>query len=496
MKHDFDVIVIGAGSGGLTAAIGFAKVGKKVLLVERDQMGGECTNSGCIPSKSLIHHAKRYAEAKAKAGETDQLRAYKSNILGLVRKKIEEVRVEESPEVLKKEHGIKVFFGEGQLKDRYTVLIKSSKETLTHTAKTIVISTGSSARRVRIPGLDESKILTNENLFKLSEIPKRLLVIGGGPIGCEMAQALHHLGTKITIVTNTATIVPREEPAVAALAQEQFIAQGIGIISNAHVKSCEGGYAMIEQMKGKAAILHKVSADLVLMGLGRTANLEHLNLDAVGIAYDEQGIKVDRHYRSSCKNVFAIGDVASALKFTHTAEDQGRHIFKKVIFPWLRDEQWKPVPRVTYLDDEIASVGITSEQAEQDYGKRAVITITVPYGSSDRAKTDEVSSGVAMVVAKRLTGRILGASLMGKNAGELISVFTLAIQQRISLYKLNTMIVPYPVLGQLYKKLSDTYIGETLKHLKPDLKYMLRRSAPLHFALLLMIIVVIILLNS
>ncbi len=490
-KYDYDAIVIGAGSGGLTSAIGLSKVGKKILLVERDKMGGECTNTGCIPSKSLIHHAKAYDDAKKLAGETDSLQKYKESILDLVRSKVKDVRDEESPELIHKHHGVKVLLGEASFRDKHTVVIKQKMDHVSHTAKYIVIATGSSARRVKIEGLDPEKLLTNENLFDLKEAPKKLLVIGGGAIGAEMAQALTHLGTKVTIANKSKHVLPREESDVGEMTEEIFKRQGMKIYNSSFVNKVEGKYAIVEQTQGKKTTKHKVEFDKLLLGVGRVPNLKGLNLEAVGIEHADRGIKVDKHYRTNIKNIFAVGDVSSAAKFTHTADDQGRHLIKKILFPLYNGKTNKPLPRVTYLDQEVASVGITSEQAKKKYGSEEIFTVKMPYGNTDRANTDEAQEGIAIVVAKRLTGKILGATLMGKNAGELLSVFTLSMQYKISMYKLNTMIVPYPVLGRLYKKLSDTYIGLTVDHLKSDLKYAIKKQAPKIIAVIFWLAIIV-----
>lgn len=480
MNYDFDVIVIGAGSGGLTAAIGLAKVGKKVLLVERDKMGGECTNSGCIPSKSLIHHAREYGTAKESAGETDKLKAYKDKIFDLVRKKISDIRSEESPSVIEKHHGVKVVLGEASFTDSHRVRIQKKMDHETHSAKFIVIATGSSPRRFEIPGLDDKKLLTNENLFELKEAPKKILIIGGGPIGCEMAQALTHLGSKVTIANKASHLVPREEHEISDKVQKIFEEQGMKIINSATISRCERNFAIIEQEKGmkkKTITQYKISFDFLLLSIGRVPNMASLNIDSAGIKCTDKGISVDRHYRTNKKHIFAIGDVSSVAKFTHSAEDQARHVVKKILLKLVPAENKKPLPRVTYMNEEVASVGMTYAQACRKYDHNQLMKITVPYGASDRSKTDEAGSGVGIVTAKRLSGKILGASLMGKNAGELISVFTLAIQNGISLFKLNKMIVPYPVLGQLYKKISDQFLAITFKDLKNDLKYLFTKHS-------------------
>ncbi len=473
MKYDYDAIVIGAGSGGLTSSIGLAKLGKKVLLIEKYLMGGECTNSGCIPSKNLIHHAREYAIAKKRGGDTKELEEYRNSILGKVRSKIEHIRSEESPEILEK-LGVKVVIGKAQFFDKHTVEVGKKK----YTARKFVIATGSSPRMLDIPGLEEEKTLTNENLFHLKEIPKKLVILGGGAIGCEMAEAFNNLGSDVTIITTSMHIMPFEELDISKLAEESLRKKGIKIQTQGTITSCENGEALINCTEAHGKTVVKMPYDYILMAIGRVPNKKGLNLEAANIHFDDHGIKVDKHYRTNQKHIFAVGDVATRAKFTHVADDQGRHVVKKILLPFAGADNQKPIPHVTYLTEEVAGVGLTYDAATKIYGPKEVTKIALPFEAADRAKTDEAPTGTIIIVAKKLSGRILGAHIMGKNAGELLNTFTVAIQNKLSLYKLNKVIYPYPVLGRLIKKVSDAYLADTAKNAKEDIKHVIKKHFP------------------
>jgi pyruvate/2-oxoglutarate dehydrogenase complex dihydrolipoamide dehydrogenase (E3) component/uncharacterized membrane protein YdjX (TVP38/TMEM64 family) len=461
----FDVIVIGAGSGGLTSAIGLTKVGKKVLLIEKEFMGGDCTNFGCIPSKSLIHHAQDYFTAVSLAGETPELKKYKESILGRVRKMVLDIRKEESPEKLE-EHfpGLTVIRGEAKFKDSHQVKVAEEL----YQAKRIIIATGSSPRMIKVKGLEEKKTLNNKNIFDLEEIPKNLVILGGGAIACELAEAFAMIGSKVSIIVRS-KIMRTEEPEISEQVKKNFQAIGIDVLEGANIDKCEDGKVIL----GKK----QVAYDYILLALGRTANCQHLNLSIAGVEFNENGIVVNSSNRTTRKNIFAVGDVASEHKFTHVADDQGRSVIKKIIFPFATTTK-KTIPKVTYLREELASTGMTYEEALKKYSEKEIIKVTVPFKANDRAKTDEVTEGMAIIIARRISGKVLGASILSKNAGEIISFFTLAIQNKISLWKINNIIFPYPVLGLIIKKASDLFIGQSVANLKKDLLYKIKKNLP------------------
>ncbi|MCA9366247.1 FAD-dependent oxidoreductase [Candidatus Kaiserbacteria bacterium] len=472
MNKDFDVVVIGAGSGGLTAAIGFAKVGKRVLLIEREHMGGECTNSGCVPSKALLHFAKEHYAGNPKYAKLGEALPY-------VRSKIEAIRAEESVDELEK-HGIATVMGEAKFTAPCVVEVNGTA----YRFKKAVIATGSSPRTTEIAGLNTEDLLTNQTIFGLTELPKRLLIIGSGPIGLEMANAFALLGTKVTIATIDTTLARLEEPAVAKLLQERFKELDIAVILRAFINEVRGREAVIDIKDGETIIGQETAAfDKVLVAIGRVPNLPQ-GLEAAGIQFNQHGIEVDSQHRTSNRHVYAVGDVAQRLKFTHTANDVARQVVTHVVSRGLlRFDSDKAVPKVTYTEPEMAQVGLSYAAAVEKYSEAEVMRIEVPYEDSDRAKTDNNTTGVVIVSVRRLSGTVLGASIAGQHAGELISIFTLAIDQKLSLWRLRRLIFAYPTYGLLIKKAADVFFAEQLRNLKADFLFLLKKHAPKLIAL-------------
>lgn len=457
MSKQYDVVVIGAGSAGLTAAVGFSKVGKRVLLVEKEHMGGECTNSGCIPSKALLHAAK--------SGMTGK------QALAYTRETIAEILAEETPETFEK-IGIDVVMGEATFVSQCAVEVAGTR----YTYKQAIIATGSSPRVVEIPGLSETRVLTNQNLFTLEDIPERLLIVGGGPIGLEMAQAFALLGSQVTIAERGDELARLEDPMIRQIIHDQFAKLGITVQTNTTLTSViHDTTAVLTDDQGET---HETTFDQVLIAIGRVPNLPG-GLSAAGIATDNTGIQVDSQYRTSNKYVYAIGDVTNRLKFTHTADDIARQVVTRVTTKGLlRVNTRKSVPKVTYTAPEIAQVGMLEEEALAKYGAERIMRIDVPYTLSDRAKTDQETTGHLVVTVRRINGAILGANLIGPSAGELIAVFTLAIDHKISLWQLRRLIFAYPTYGLVIKKAGDLFFATQLGSLKADIRNLLRRHAP------------------
>ena len=479
-KNLYDIAVIGAGSGGLTTAVGFAKAGKRVLLVEREHMGGECTNSGCVPSKALLHHAKSYYAAKQVAGDSAAGRKYRDEAFNYVREKIAEFLEEESPTTFAT-LGIEVIKGKAEF--TAPCVIKVGKKSYTY--KRAIIATGSSPRLLDIPGVKPRDILTNQNIFKLTTLPERVLVIGGGPIGMEMGQALAMLGVKVTIATDKDCLAHLEDPAVNALVERKSEELGIEILKNAHIERVENRQAILQiKHDNEIAGSERVVYDKILMAIGRVPNLPD-GLAVAKIKCDERRIQTDSQYRTSNKHVYAIGDVTERNKFTHTASYAGRQVVAHVLsYGWLRVNRQKAVPKVTYTDPEIAAVGLSYQAAVQKYSPREVIRIKVPYEDNDRARTDSATSGVLVVVARRLNGAILGANIVGNQAGELISVFTLAIDKSISLWSLRRLIYAYPTYSLLIQKAGDYFLAKQLQSWRKDLWFLTKKHLPKLVALI------------
>lgn len=460
MDKQYDIVVIGAGSGGLTAAVGFSKIGKKVLLVEKEHMGGECTNTGCVPSKALLH------AAKIGLPETEALQ--------YVRQTIDHILEEETPETFK-EIGIDVVMGEAIFNNKCSITVGNT----TYSYRKAVVATGSSPRLVEIDGLEEQHLLTNQNLFELKEIPKRLLIIGGGPIGLEMAQAFALLGCQVTIAERSAELARIEDPAIRPILREEFEKLGIQIETSAHISHVTGTTAHFDHKHGNEITrTFAVDFDKVLLAIGRVPNLP-TGLNEAGIDYDKNGIKVDSQYRTSNKYVYAVGDVSERLKFTHTADDVARQVVARVAsHGLLRVNTKKSIPKVTYTTPEIAQVGLSWEEAKDKYSEDRIYRIEVPFTKNDRAKTDDATDGVLVVITRRISGQILGANLIGPRAGELLSIFSLAIDHKISLWKLQKHIFAYPTYSLIAKKAGDQFVSTQLTNLRADIMSVLKRNAP------------------
>ncbi len=473
MEYNYDVVVIGAGSGGLTAAVGFQKIGKKVLLIERKHMGGECTNSGCIPSKALLHHAKSFYEAQSIAGTTKQTDAYRNKAFTYVRSIIDEVLSHETPEVFTQK-GIDVVMGEAEFLSPTSLHVNDA----TYHFKLAIIATGSSPRLLAVPGTDQKDVLTNENLFELKSIPAKLLIVGGGPIGLEMGQALALLGSQVTILDSNDRFASLEDPGISTIIKKRFEALGIKIYLNASIREVTNRLATIHfTTEGESTKndIH-IAYDKILFAIGRVPNLP-TGLTVAGIEADTKGVLVDSQQRTSNKKVYAIGDVAQRLKFTHTADDTARQVVARVAsYGLLRVNSRKAVPKVTYTQPEMAQVGLSHTEALAKYTASELMRIEVPFANVDRAVTDANTDGLLVVIARRLHGTVLGAHIIGPRAGELITPFILAIDNKITLWRLQRTIFAYPTYSLVIKKAADQFVGEQLGTLKQDLLALLKRN--------------------
>lgn len=463
----YHTIVIGAGSAGLTAAVGLAAVGKKVLLIEKEHMGGECTNSGCIPSKALISLAKK-AHASAQTSDQSLFSKFTTSVPGLVRERIQEILDEETPEAFEK-LGITVLFGEAVFDGAQTLSVGEQKFTF----EKCIIATGSSPRMVEIPGLSAEKILTNQNVFQQNDIPQKLLVVGAGPIGLELGQAYARLGSQVTITTVDPIIARYEEPEVQPLVRRALEADGVTFLPNTEVISVKGSVASIKEKEAEKISL--VDFDKVLIAIGRVPNIPQ-GLEYAGIASTNFGVTINSNYQTTNKSVFAVGDVSLRDKFTHTASDAARFVVKKILLPFLSAPK-QLVPKVTYLDPEFASVGMNYETAKKEFGEDAIVKLVVPFTKNDRSKTEgRADSEVIVVTAKRLTGKILGASIASVSAGELVPFFALCIKKNISLWSVQSMIFPYPTRSLAIQKIGDEFLRYQVAHIKSDILGLLKRN--------------------
>lgn len=460
MTNHFQTIVIGAGSGGMTVAVGLAGLGKQVAFIEGNHVGGDCTNVGCVPSKTLIHLAKNFKPGM-NADEAVREVTRKRDLLR--DKETEEVR-----------HLKNVTFIEGWAKfiapHEIEVNLKDGS-TRKLTAEHIVISTGARPRGLDIPGLPKERTLTNESLFDITKTPKHLVIAGAGVIAMEMAFAFQKLGTRVTLFALDSRPLAVYIPEVSEALQPEIEKKGISAHYGATAKSFDESTRVLTLKQGEQEItLHDV--DQVLIAIGRVKNIDMLGLDQIGIKTDPRmGILVNSFGETNIKGVYAIGDVTPTSAFTHSANAQGRRVVQRIAFPFLPLTKAEPIfPNATFSDPEVANVGLTQKQIVEKYHPQLIKRIRVDFKThTDRGYTDGVEHGFIIVDAIRLTGRILHATIVGPRASEMISFFTLAISQKISLYKIYRLVFPYPTFSSGILKVADFFMRDTLPNLGKEL---------------------------
>jgi dihydrolipoamide dehydrogenase len=463
----FHTIIIGAGSGGLTVAVGLANLGKQVAVIEALHVGGDCTNVGCVPSKNLIHLA-------------DERRLPVADVLAEVRRKRDALREKETHEFGELKN-LALIFGRARLRDSTHVVValpEGGERELT--AQNIVIATGGRPRKMPLPGLPDARALTNESVFELPVVPQHLAILGGGVIGMEMAFAFRKLGSQVSVVTTAPSVMDKFIPEVGAALGEALREQGIAAYAKASATSYdEASQTLCIEQGGKQIALAGV--DYVLMAIGRQRNLEGLGLAAAGVQFDERaGIATDSYGRTNLPNIYAIGDVTPTSAFTHSANAQGRRVVQRIAFPWLPARSAEPFyPSSTFSDPEVATAGMSQEQIAKKYHPRLIKRIRVDLVTqTDRGYTDDLKQGFIIVDAVRLTGKILAATIVGPRASEMISLFTLAISNGLSLYKLYGIVYPYPTFSSGILKVADAFLRETLPQIKSELpSYLIYRWA-------------------
>jgi len=451
----YNLVVIGAGTAGLVCAIGAAGLGAKVALIERHLLGGDCLNYGCVPSKCIIRSARVVAEAR----DTEQ---FGVRVLGeveadfpAVMERMRKLRAGISHNDAAsrcKESGVDVFLGDG----RFTSPTSIEVEDKTLNFKKAVIATGARAVHLPIEGLAEAGFLTNETVFSLTERPGRLAIIGAGPIGSEMAQAFQRLGSRVTIINRGPHILMREDSDAAEIVQEAFIRDGVNLIFEAQIKR-------VEQKNGEKIIHFErdgkketIAIDEILVGVGRAPNVDGMGLEAAGVEYDErQGVQVDDHLQTTNHRIYAAGDVCMKYKFTHAADAAARIVIQNALFLGRKKLSVLTIPWCTYTDPEIAHVGMYEKDAEER--GIAIETYEKSMSEVDRAIADGEENGIAKIHVRKGTDKILGATIVARHAGEMISEITLAIVADIGLKTISDVIHPYPTQAEIIKKIADDY---------------------------------------
>ena len=462
-KSFYENVVIGAGSGGLTAAIGLARFGREVALIEANHVGGDCTNVGCIPSKTLIHLAKEF-----KPGDDP------AEVLKRVTKRRNDFRDEEAAEVSNIEN-LELIMGTAKfIAPRKLAVILSDGVIREISAKNIVISTGARPRILDIPGLPKDRLLTNESLFDIQSLPKHLAIVGAGIIAVELAIALRKLGSEITMIALDPRMLPTYSQSVSEAIQPEIEKRGIKTFYQSTGESFDAKTRTLIVRSGDKTFPVK-NVDKVLLAVGRLRNIDDLGLENTGIDFDRGGVKVDNFGRTDIPGIFAIGDVTPTSAFTHSANAQGRRLVQKIVFPWLPMKRDEPIfPTATFSDPEVATTGLNDRQISEKFHPELVKVLRLDFKDTDRGYSDEIEHGFIEVKALRLTGRILNATIVGPYASEMISYFTLAISRKISLYKLSRIVYPYPTFSSSIQKISDNYMRETLPNLLSEIGIYIR----------------------
>ncbi len=458
-KYDYDALVIGGGAAGLTTAGIAANFGAKTMMIEMDRLGGDCTWTGCVPSKTLLkaasvmHNAKKAEQYGLKSGAID-LDPQKVMVhIDKIRREVYEDA--DDPKIFE-EMGIEVVSGKATFLDDHTLKITDNEGLQREVSgKYIFICTGAKAFVPPIKGVDSVDYLTNESLFEIEDLPKKLVIVGGGPIGSEMSQAFNRLGSEVHVVDMAPGILSNDDPELTAILKESLESEGVHYHLNSDVKelskSGEGVTVTIEQ-DGEEK---KISAEKVLLATGRRAHIDTLLLDAAGVKTERGSITVNDKCRTNKKHIYAVGDVTGRYQFTHMCEHMAKVATSNALIKIPIKIDRKHVPWVTYTEPELGHVGATQKQLEESGEMFEVYRF--PFSKIDRAITDGNTTGMIKVYAKKWSGKILGASILGAHAGEMISQYALAMRNGVSLRDFADTIHPYPSYGLGARRAADQW---------------------------------------
>jgi len=467
----YNLVVVGAGTAGLVAAAGAAGLGARVALVERGLMGGDCLNVGCVPSKALIHSARAAAEVRAAARCGIRLPGPTVIDFEAAMERVRAVRAGISPHDsarrFAEHYGVDVFFGDARFTARDAIEVAGA----TLRFARAVVATGARPAVPSIPGLAEAGFLTNETVFELGELPPRLAVLGAGPIGCELAQAFARLGSRVTLVERADRALSRDDPEAVRVVCDALAEDGVDIrLSTNLERVSKGPTGTALHLRGPAAAA-ELEVDAILVAVGRMPNVEGLGLEAAGVAWDRDGVRVDDTLRTTNPTVYASGDVCLRHRFTHVADAASRAVVQNALFPGPKKRiSALVVPWCTYTDPELGHVGLTlAEAAERGL---ALDTIRVEMSEVDRAAAEDDTRGFLEVHLETGSDRILGATLVGRHAGEVLSEITTAMVAGRGLRSFAAVIHPYPTRAEIVRKAADAC---NRSRLSPTLAAILRR---------------------
>lgn len=450
----YHLVVIGAGTGGLVTAAAAAGLGARVALVERHLMGGDCLNVGCVPSKAVIRAARAWHETHTAAARFGGPVAHGDGDFAVAMERMRRVRADLSPvdsAARFRDLGIDVFFGDGRFVDDRAILVGERRLLF----RRAVIATGARAAVPNIPGLADVPYFTNETIFSLTARPAHLVVVGGGPIGCELSQAFARLGTRVTLLNRGAQLLPRESADAAAIVEQALLHDGVRVLHNIEIERVAHAGLLADVAVRHRGAVETLSTDALLLAVGRTPNIDSLGLDAARVAVDARGVHVNDRLRTSSRRIYAVGDVCSALQFTHAADFQARLVVQNALFFGRGKASALVTPRVTFTSPEVASVGLSEHDAKT--GGIATDVVTVPLHDVDRARLDDETDGFCRVVLARGSDRIVGATIVAEHAGENIGEVVLAMTAKLGLSAIGRTMHPYPTQGEMLRKSADAW---------------------------------------
>lgn len=453
----YNLVVVGAGTAGLVSAAGAAGLGAKVALVERHLMGGDCLNVGCVPSKTIIRSGRALADVRDARRFGVEVPGEPSVDFAAVMERVRRIRAQIAPHDsaarFRDEYGVDIFLGEGRFAGPETVAVGDARLRF----QRAVIATGARAVVPAVPGLAEAGFFTNETIFNLTEQPRRLAVLGGGPIGCELAQTFARLGSEVTIIQQGEHFLPREDADAVAILGAAFTRDGVDVRLKTTLKRVE--------TKGTIKLLHletegrrtTIEADAILVGVGRAPNIEGLELETAGVRWGRHGVEVDDFFRTANPRIFAAGDVCSPFKFTHAADFMARAVIQNAFFGFAGKKRASrlTIPWCTYTDPEVAHVGMYEREAAAKGIE--ISTFQVDMADVDRAIAEGEDEGFVKIHVKKGSDQIVGATIVARHAGEMISEVTTAMIGKIGLGMLASVIHPYPTQAEAIRKVGDAF---------------------------------------
>ena len=460
----YDLVVIGGGTAGLVAAMGGADLGARVALVERHRLGGDCLNTGCVPSKALLRSAQVVGELRRAAGlgiDVGEFRVDFGRVMQRLRDRRSQLAANDSAARFRKA-GVDVFFGQARFSSPTAVDVDGQELSF----RRAVIATGGRPAVPPIDGLDDVPFLTNENVFDLTTLPRRLLVIGAGPIGCELAQAFARFGSAVTIIDRGAHVLPRDEPDAAAIVEGALERDGVQLVLGAEIDriTARADEIVLNVSAGPSTREPRtLVGDALLVAAGRAPNVEGLDLVSAGVEVSSGGVAVDDRMRTSNPRVYASGDVCSRFQFTHAADAQSRLVLQNALFFGRRRASRLVMPWVTFTDPGVAHVGVTHADVAASDGRLAAITVQL--SEVDRAVVDEATDGFVRVYHER--GRLRGCTIVAAHAGEMIGEAAYAVTHAGTLGALSSTVHPYPTQAEALRRAGDMYRRQALT---PSLK--------------------------